>query len=339
MQPLRSDRHRSKHSLRRASFEQLVKRAFRPKKQNTGSSPTYMSQSNNGSMLLTFPSTTGGPIVCDPNLDQQFQRRVRQQYPQSYEFEGHYVEHEMTHIGHMFASELCPVAGRDVLEFGCNIGATSIVLAHYGADVTAVDVSSESIDLARLNARRYEMTNRIRFRLVRPGQQLPFANRSFDVVTCNSVLEYVRPELLVQVQRELDRVLRPGGLLLVFGTSNRLSPVEPHSGKWFVNYLPRAFDRLAGKRMERGVWPWRLRQGFGDGYTDLLSGRAGIQQYVELKQRMGLNGWRLRALRTAAPILAASGISLGLLLPYATVLLRKPAESEWAEPLLRVAAA
>ena len=91
--------------------------------------------------------------------------------------------------------------------------------------------------------------------------------------------------------------------------------------------------------MERGVSPWRLRQGFGEGYTDLLSGRRGIQQYIELKERMGMNGWRIRSLRTTAPILAASGISLGLLLPYATVLLRKPAESELAEPLLRVAAA
>ena len=290
-----------------------------------------MSQSNNDSMLLTFPFASGGPIVCDPNADRQFQQRVRQQYPQSYEFEGRYVEHEMTHIGHMFASGLCPVAGRDVLEFGCNIGATSIVLAHYGADVTAVDVSAESVDLARLNARRYEMTNRIRFRLIHPGQQLPFANNSFDVITCNSVLEYVRPELFAQVQRELDRVLRPGGLLLVFGTSNRLSPVEPHSGKWFVNYLPRAVDGLAGKRVERGVSPWRLRRGFGEGYEDVLSGRAGTTQYIALKERMGMNGWRIRALRTAAPILAASGISLGLLLPYATVLLRKPADATEAE--------
>ncbi|HKO21002.1 MAG TPA: class I SAM-dependent methyltransferase, partial [Acidobacteriaceae bacterium] len=239
----------------------------------------------------------------------------------------------------LFASALCPIAGREVLEFGCNIGATSIVLAHYGADVTAVDVSAESIELARLNARRYGMTNRIRFRLLHPGQRLPFANCSFDVITCNSVLEYVRPELLMQVQRELDRVLRPGGLLLVFGTSNRLSPVEPHSGKWFINYLPRSFDRLMGKRMERGVSPWRLRSGFGADYEDLLSGREGTEQYIELKRGMGLNGWRLRALRSAAPILAASGVSPGLLLPYATVLLRKASDSAEVESRLRAEAA
>ena len=73
--------------------------------------------------------------------DQQFQLAVREQFPESYEFEARYVEHEMAHIGHLFATGVCPVEGREVLEFGCNIGATSIVLAHYGAQVTAVDIS------------------------------------------------------------------------------------------------------------------------------------------------------------------------------------------------------
>jgi 2-polyprenyl-3-methyl-5-hydroxy-6-metoxy-1,4-benzoquinol methylase len=278
-------------------------------------------------------------FVCDSVADQQFRDAVRQQYPHSYEFESRYVEHEMAHIGQLFASGVCPVAGKEVLEFGCNIGATSIVLAHYGADVTAVDVSADSIELARLNARRYGMTNSMRFRLLRPGQPLPFEDGSFDVVTCNSVLEYVQPELLPQVQRELDRVLKPGGLLLVFGTSNRLSPIEPHSGKWFVNYIPRFFDRLLRTTRERGVSPWKLRRGFGTDYEDLLTGREGVQQYLELKQRMGMEGWRMRALRSAAPVLSASPLSIGLLLPFATVLLRKTAPSEGAQVPLRAVAA
>ena len=282
-----------------------------------------MSSSDTGGMLTGSSSSPAALSISDPVADEEFQRRVREEYPRSYEFESRYVEHEMSHIGHMFAGGLCPVAGKDVLEFGCNIGATSIVLAHYGARVTAVDVSAGSVELARLNANRYELTDQIRLHLLEPGARLPFASGSFDAVTCNSVLEYVRPDLLDSVQRELDRVLKPGGLLLVFGTSNRLSPIEPHSGKWLVNYIPRFADRLLGRSMERGVSPWRLRRGFGARYEDLLSGSRGIRQYLELKGRMGLNGWRFRALRMGALVLAASPLSIGLLLPYATVLLRK----------------
>jgi SAM-dependent methyltransferase len=233
----------------------------------------------------------------------------------------------MAHIGHLFATGLCPVDGREVLEFGCNIGATSIVLAHYRAQVTAVDISPACLEMARLNARRYGSAG-IRFQPLHEGERLPFADGEFDVVTCNSVLEYVRPELLAGVQRELDRVLKPGGSLLVFGTSNRLSPVEMHSGEWFNNYIPRSFDRVSGRQRERGVSPWRLRRGFGPGYEDLFSGWAGTQRYIELKRTMGLNGWKLRMLSALGGFFAVSPLSVSLVLPYATVLLRKRADGE-----------
>jgi SAM-dependent methyltransferase len=163
---------------------------------------------------------------------------------------------------------------------------------------------------------------------VHEGGQLPFADAEFDVVTCNSVLEYVRPDLLSGAQRELNRVLRPSGLLLVFGTSNRLSPVEVHSGQWFNNYIPRRFDEVLGRQRQRGVSPWKLRRGFGSGYEDLFSGRTGTQRYIELKRLMGLNGWRLRLLRGLGALLAVSPLSVPLLLPYATVLLRKQGDSD-----------
>ena len=145
------------------------------------------------------------------------------------------------------------------------------------------------------------------------------------MVTCNSVLEYLDPKLLPGAQREMSRVLRPGGLLLVFGTSNRLWPIEAHSRKWLVNYAPRAVDRALGRRLPRGVWPGRLRRGFGCGFEDVLGGWKGGRRYAELKRQMGVSGWRLTAMRFAAGAFALSPWSLGLMMPYATVLLRKRA--------------
>ena len=263
------------------------------------------------------------PVICDATADQRFRDKVRELFPRSYNFEEHYVDHELAHIGKVFSTELCPVRDKRVFEFGCNVGATAIVLAHYGATVVAVDVSPEYVELAKLNAQRYGISDGIEYCALGPGEPLPIADNSFDVVTCNSVLEYVSPELLAGVQREIDRVLRPGGLLLVFGTSNRLWPVESHSRRWFVNYIPRAFDRLLQGAPERGVWPGRLRWGFGRGYDDVLAGWKGARTYAELKRQMGASGWRLAVMRFAAAGLALSPWSLGLMMPYATVLLRK----------------
>jgi 2-polyprenyl-3-methyl-5-hydroxy-6-metoxy-1,4-benzoquinol methylase len=270
--------------------------------------------------------------ICDPVVDRQFQERIRRIYPQSFEFENKYVEHEVAHIGRVFDSGLCPIENKTVLEFGCNVGATSIVLAHYGARVMAADVCADSLELAKLNAQRYGSAESISFQLLNPGEGLPFAAESFDVITCNSVLEYVGQASLPAIQRELDRVLRPGGLLLVFGTSNRLWPMEMHSKQWLINYLPAALDPFIRPRHERGVSPWRLRSGFGSHYDDLLSGWAGACRYVELKRCMKVNGWRLKLLRSLAPAFAVSPLSMGLLFPYATVLLRKRAGGDSNRP-------
>jgi SAM-dependent methyltransferase len=265
------------------------------------------------------------PAISDAIADQQFQVKVKELFPQSFDFENRYVDHEISHIGQMFATGLCPVGGKQVLEFGCNVGASSIVLAHYGAQVTAVDIDPASVELARLNAQRYGAADKIKFHVLEPGKKLPFADTSFDVVTCNSVLEYVGHRMLPETQRELDRILRPGGLLLVFGTSSRYWPREMHSGQWFINYLPTAFDPVIRPRHNRGVSPWRLRQGFGPHYDDVLSGWSGARKYVELKRTMGWSGLRLKLMRAVAPLFALSPLSLGSLFPYATVLLRKRA--------------
>src|SRR5258708_5454552 len=169
--------------------------------------------------------------------------------------------------------------------------------------------------MARLNTKRYGSPG-VRLQPIREGEPLPFADGDFEVVTCNSVLEYVRPDLLAGMQRELNRVLKPGGLLLVFGTSNRLSPVEMHSGEWFNNYIPRRFDGISDRQRERGVWPWRLRHGFGSNYEDLFAGPTGTRRYIELKRTMGLNGGKLRLLSALGTLFRMSPVSLPLVLPY-----------------------
>jgi SAM-dependent methyltransferase len=52
-----------------------------------------------------------------------------------------------------------------VLEVGCGIGTTAVSFAQAGAQVTAVDISQHSLDLARQNAAVNNVTDRIRFAL------------------------------------------------------------------------------------------------------------------------------------------------------------------------------
>ena len=53
--------------------------------------------------------------------------------------------------------------GKNVLEIGCGIGTDTINFARAGANVTAVDLSSESLDLARRRADIFGLSDKIRF--------------------------------------------------------------------------------------------------------------------------------------------------------------------------------
>lgn len=105
--------------------------------------------------------------------------------------------------------------GKTVLDLGCAGGFMAEALAARGAVVTAIDPAAEAITAARAHAAQAGYA--IRYD-VGVGEELPYADASFDAVVCVDVLEHVSD--LPQVLAEVARVLRPGGLFL-FDTINR----------------------------------------------------------------------------------------------------------------------
>ena len=53
--------------------------------------------------------------------------------------------------------------GKKVLEIGCGIGTDTITFARHGAEVTAVDLTEKSLDVARQRAKVYSLEDRVRF--------------------------------------------------------------------------------------------------------------------------------------------------------------------------------
>jgi SAM-dependent methyltransferase len=93
----------------------------------------------------------------------------------------------------------------DILDFGCGTGAFLSYLERFGT-VSAVDGDQAAVGFCHERGRD-------EVRHVAPGQPLPFDDSSFDVVTALDVIEHIADD--VSALRELRRVLRPGGLLLV----------------------------------------------------------------------------------------------------------------------------
>ncbi len=207
-----------------------------------------------------------------------------------------------------------------MLEFGCNTGSSAIVLATLGAEVHGVDISAELIEVTRLNAERYGLADRIHAHHVPDTRHLPFPDGHFDIVSCVSVLEYVPEEILDAVMKEMDRVLKVGGVMHVGGTSNRLLPRENHSRRWFIHYLPRWVTGNA--RIERGVAPWRVRFGFGPHYLN-VDRLDGGKAYLTARAAMGSKGWKMSAFRAINALVQAVGLTPGYFTPSLSMTLRK----------------
>lgn len=112
------------------------------------------------------------------------------------------------------------VDGRRVLDAGCGSGPLAAALQAQGAIVTGVDSSPAMVELAR-----QRLGADADLHVADLGEPLPFEDDVFDDVVASLVLHYLQD--WVAPLRELRRVLRPGGRLILS---------VPHPSAFLVNH-------------------------------------------------------------------------------------------------------
>jgi SAM-dependent methyltransferase len=146
-------------------------------------------------------------------------------------------------------------SGMSVLELGCGTGYLTRELARCGADVVAVDVSPELLEIARADFAaenvRYEIQN---------ACALSYPDTCFDSVVGSSVLHHLE---ITEALMEVYRVLKGGGTIY-FTEPNMLNPqiAIQKNVPWIKRKLGDSPDETAFFR-----WPFRrlLKQtGFRD---------------------------------------------------------------------------
>jgi SAM-dependent methyltransferase len=135
------------------------------------------------------------------------------------------------------------IRGR-VLVDGCGVGMYLARLSQFAQQAVGLDIEHERTIQAQQESEQV---------VCGAGEQLPFPNNWFDLVLSHEVLEHVQNDHAAI--REIVRVLRPGGRLVLF-VPNRGYPFETHGVYWqgkytfgnipLINYLPRTLrNRLA----------------------------------------------------------------------------------------------
>jgi SAM-dependent methyltransferase len=166
-----------------------------------------------------------------------------------------------------------PLEGKRVLDIGCGLGAYVANIGRFTDKAYGMDVDPPRVR----EGRRRGLSNL----LLAAAESLPFADRSFDVIVLNEVIEHVRDDLATL--REALRVVQQDGTVVIYAP-NRFYPLETHGvylGQRYifgniplVNWLP---DPLRNRLVPhaRAYTPGDLRR-----LTRRLPARTVVHGYV-----------------------------------------------------------
>ncbi len=155
--------------------------------------------------------------------------------------------------GRMFLRPLAeagagPIAGWQVLNLGAGFGALALYWAHLGAEVMAVDSDAQRVRIAVEIAERRGLAVNA---LTADPERLPLPDASFDLALVEDCLFGVIDEQQRgRALREIHRILRPGGWLVMRNPNRRLAR-DQFTGLPLLGLLPRALAHLVAKAFGR----------------------------------------------------------------------------------------
>jgi SAM-dependent methyltransferase len=149
-----------------------------------------------------------------------------------------------------FVEEICrQVTDRRprILDVGCGTGANLLMLSQYG-DAEGVDLSEDALAFCRERG-----LDKVR---LGAGEELPYEDSTFDLVTAFDVVEHMDDDLAGL--REMRRVLRPGGRVLLFVPTFMFlwglqDDVSNHRRRYRLPELRRVLEK-AGFEIERTTY-------------------------------------------------------------------------------------
>ncbi|KKQ75704.1 MAG: Type 11 methyltransferase [Candidatus Woesebacteria bacterium GW2011_GWB1_38_5b] len=159
------------------------------------------------------------------------------------------------------------------LDIGSGWGAIVFSLSNIFDEVTSLEAVKERLDFQQIRASQEKRKN---IKFVRADWlKLPFKDNTFDLVSCNGVLEWIGlsdfsknpKELQIIFLKEVKRVLKPDGVLYI-GIENRFAAflflgAKDHSGLPFTSLLPRSIADLVIRKFRKtgGTYSPEIRTG------------------------------------------------------------------------------
>lgn len=151
--------------------------------------------------------------------------------------------------------------GERVLDVGCGTGTAAFLMAeHVGlnGEVIGIDLSEKMLERGKRKLAKAEMRN-VTF-LRANAEDIPFPDESFDKVTFFAVLHEMNHEGRVNASKEVCRVLKPGGRVLI----SDLGVPETWMGRLLMKAVLLVEGETAKEMVRRGL-DAEVREAVGKG--------------------------------------------------------------------------
>jgi ubiquinone/menaquinone biosynthesis C-methylase UbiE len=173
------------------------------------------------------------------------------------QWQSDYLNPELDQFYDLAFADILKVVGakpsQRILDAGCGYAYHTVRLARSGASITAVDFSSAALEAANRTLERAGLVDRVELKQA-DLTSLPFADSSFDFVVSWGVLMHI-PKLEAAL-RELARVLKPGGILVL--CENNAASLDVVVREPIIHFLKGLVGRQRSliERTQRGIEAW-----------------------------------------------------------------------------------
>jgi len=194
-----------------------------------------------------------------------------------------YLRYEQKKHWHRMATSYFET-GSTILDVGCGVG---YFLQHVeGSTVVGLDWNPQNL------AEAEEVASRA---IEGDARSIPMDDLSVDGIHCSHLIEHFEPADVHQILREMDRVLRPGGVLVIrspclwSGFYDNLTHVRPYHPQAIRRYLCAGWEQqslgpVEGRYREKNLH-WR--------YKPLHLGIPLLDGFLTMLNRWGFPWWTI----------------------------------------------